>query len=100
MYRKTAPRDSEEVDYYLALSCSNLLCPHSSVELVQRLSVPMSVMIFGNKFEEKSLLQEECYVVGEIIKILLHKRDGLCTLGWSTSTERPESGTIPGRADH
>lgn len=76
-YGKTALRDSDEVDHP-ALSCRNLLCPHSSVEPVWRLSVPMSVMIFGNKFEEKSLLQEECSVVGEVIKILPYKRDGLC----------------------
>lgn len=76
-YSKTAPRDSDEVDYP-ALYGRNLLCPHSSVEPVRHLSVPMSVMIFGNKFEEKSLLQEECYVVGEVIKILPYKRDGIC----------------------
>lgn len=61
MNSKKAQYNSGKVDDR-ALSYRNLIYPHSSAEPVGCPSAPTSVTVSVNKFKEKTLHQEECYI--------------------------------------
>lgn len=109
-YSKKAPCNSDKVDY-MELSCKDLNCPHFSAEPVGLLSTYTSIQIFGNKFKEKTLLPEECYIVYKVIyfqtlpyeqdrmyanSLSVHFRGGehsrhpkINTLGWADHCGQP-----------